>query len=194
VELWWSNAVNPPVGSASLSMQPVLFTVVLVVLALLASASDLRSRRVPNLISALLLIAGMVASMSRLGLADGAVFALAGAATGLALWLPAYAARLIGAGDVKLFAGGAAWLGWNGALLAAVVTAVAGGALGLVWLLRRRGKESAALSVMMALSSPRLLQLQPLDRRERVPYALAISVGLLSIWIHALVRHVAGGT
>jgi prepilin peptidase CpaA len=181
-------------GPGATSSLAALFTLVLVVLALLACRSDLRSRRIPNWISVTMLIAGVIVSIVRLGVADGVLFGAAGMLTGLALWLPAYAARLIGAGDVKLFAGGAAWLGWQGALLAAVITAVAGGILGLVWLLRRRGKESAALSVMMALSSPRLLQLQPLDRRERVPYALAVGVGLLSTWVQALVRQIAGGT
>jgi prepilin peptidase CpaA len=175
-----------PVSSAMPSIQTVLLTFVLVVPTLLACGTDLKSRRVPNWISALLLVTGILASIARLGASDGIVFALAGILTGLAVWLPAYAARLIGAGDVKMFAGGAAWLGWSGALLAAVITAVAGGVLGLVWLLRRRGKESAALSVMMALSSPRLLQLHPLDKRDRVPYALAVAVGLLGAWVHAL--------
>ena len=172
----------------------VACTVVYLALLVLGGTSDVRARRVPNWISALMLVFGVVASVGRLGFQDGSTFALAGMATGLAIWLPAYAARLIGAGDVKLFAGGAAWLGWSNALLAAVVTAIAGGALGLVWLLRRRGKESAALSMLMAISSPRLLQLQPFDRRERVPYAVAIGIGLLGTWLYTLLQLAAGGT
>jgi prepilin peptidase CpaA len=112
---------------------------------------------------------------------------------GLAMWLPLYAGRLIGAGDVKLFASGAAWLGWQSAILAALVAAVVGGVLGLGWLLWRQGAFRAAIAMVHALRSPRLLQLQPLDRRERVPYALAIGAGLFAAWIHLVLADAAGG-
>jgi prepilin peptidase CpaA len=178
----------------SVALPPLMVasTMVFVALLIVAAASDFRSRRVPNVVSILLLVTGLGVSIGRLGVAEGSMVGMTGVLTGLALWLPAYAARLIGAGDVKMFAGGAAWLGWSGALLAAVITAVAGGVLGLVWLFRRRGKESVGLSLAMAISSPRLLQLQPFDRRERVPYALAVAVGLLGTWVYEFAK-IAGG-
>ncbi len=151
-------------------------------LLLAAIVYDVRERRVPNLLVVPLFLGGVLASVERLGAAGGLSFAIAGAGTGMLIWFPMYLLRLMGAGDVKLFAAGAAWLGWQGALAGSIGTALAGGLLGLAWLFFRRGGLAAVLALGQALKTPRVLQLKPLDRRERVPYAIAIASGLAVGW------------
>ena len=163
---WWSVAFWAP------------FFVVL----LMAVRSDLRERRVSNLLTGTLLGLGVVLSLVRLGVTSGLMHALGGAALGLAIWLPMYLMRLMGAGDVKLFAAGASWLGWKVSLLAAFSTGLLGGVLGLLWLLHRHGGAAALMSLAHALRAPKLLQLRPMDRRERIPYAIAIAGGLACGW------------
>ena len=82
-----------------------------------AAVWDLSRRRVPNLLNLAILAAGLGARAAAGGLpalTDGAL----GAALGLAVLLPPFAARWIGAGDVKLVAAIGAWLGPSGVLVA----------------------------------------------------------------------------
>ncbi len=174
--------------------QPLLDFVPLVVLwslffVLLAVAvvSDLRERRVSNRVSGFLLLLGLLASIVQGGaIPTGLARSLGGVAIGMAIWFPMYLLRLVGAGDVKLFAAGSAWIGWQAALLGSLATGLLGGVLGLVWLLHRLGLQAGILSIMQSLRAPNLLQLTPLDRRERVPYALAIAGGLSCGWWWAM--------
>lgn len=148
----------------------------------LAVLSDFRERRVSNRLTGILLLVGVVASMARFGWLDGLSHAAGGAGLGLAIWLPMYALRLMGAGDVKLFAAGSAWLGWQASLIAAFATGLLGGVLGLLWLWHRQGFTAVWIALTQAFRSPTSLQLRELDRRERVPYALAIAGGLACGW------------
>ena len=61
----------------------------------------------------------------------GLVRALSGLALGFSIWIMFHVAGGMGAGDVKLFAAAAAWLGPGGAWRAALVAALAGGVLSL---------------------------------------------------------------
>ncbi len=155
-----------------------LFFVLLVV----AVVSDLRERRVSNKVSGSLLLLGLLASILQGGIAVGLPQSLGGVAIGMAIWFPMYLLRLVGAGDVKLFAAGSAWIGWQGALVGSLATGLLGGVLGLLWLLHRQGLQAGILAIAQSLRAPKLLQLTPLDRRERVPYALAIAGGLSCGW------------
>jgi prepilin signal peptidase PulO-like enzyme (type II secretory pathway) len=75
-----------------------------------AAACDLRSRRIPNALTALTAFAGFVIALSGLGPAswqDGLVAGGISITVGMVL----HAVRVIGGGDVKLFAASALWLG-----------------------------------------------------------------------------------
>src|SRR3712207_9290397 len=75
-----------------------------------AAIIDVRSRRIPNWLTASLVLAGIALNVWRAGLL-GVALAAAGVALGLAVLLPVYMLRGIGAGDVKLLAGLGAVLG-----------------------------------------------------------------------------------
>jgi prepilin peptidase CpaA len=170
------------VGLVPVAANAVAMTlrVCFVLLLAAAAAIDVRARRVPNLLSGALAALGLVAAAC--GAASGnmltAVLALG---AGLALWLPFYAFGILGAGDVKLFAAGAAWLTPMATVSAALDAALVGGALGVAWMFYARGTAFTVTRVAHAIRQPELLR-QPLPapsgRDTRVPYAIAIAVGL----------------
>lgn len=107
---------------------------ILAVLAFLfvAVISDVRQRRIPNL----LVIVGLGLGLSgHLYLADaaGLVTALAGATVGFFCLLPLYFFNAMGAGDIKLMSACGAFLGPMPVALAAVAALIIGGVIGLVW-------------------------------------------------------------
>jgi prepilin peptidase CpaA len=102
-----------------------------------AAIIDLRTRRIPNLLTASLAAIGIgiaAAGLGRVGI--GA--AILGCVLGLAFMLPGHIFGATGAGDVKLLAAAGALLGPADTLYAFLYTAVAGGALALLVALSRR--------------------------------------------------------
>jgi prepilin peptidase CpaA len=163
-------------------MTILVASVALTVLLALASASDLRARRVPNALNGVILGAGVLFQVLSPRLGDGWSGAAGGLAVGYAIWFPMYLLRLIGAGDVKLFAAAAVWLGPRGAVAASLVTTVAGALLGAGWMLCRQGPAATIFQLSQMLRAPAQLQLPPVERQNTVPYALAVSVGILTLW------------
>lgn len=143
-----------------------------------ACVSDLRTRRIPNE----LVVVGVMAGLG-FGLVDGGLAgvtrAAGGAATGLAIWMPFWLLHMMGGGDVKLFAAGAAWLGPAGAVEAAILAGLCGGALSLAYALRRYGAAHTAVRLANSMQQPQILRETALSEWDRrLPYALAMSVGL----------------
>ena len=128
-----------------------------------AAITDLASRRIPNA----LCVALAALALGRLvltapGLAAAAAdlgVALAALITGAAL----FARGWLGGGDVKLIAAGVLWVGHEGAGAFLMLTAVAGGLLAMIWLLRR------------ALSA----DLDP--RAGALPYGVAIAIAGVAV-------------
>lgn len=160
-------------------------------LALLAAGmvTDVLARRVPNSLVVVLLAAGLLSAA--IGTAPAGTLAAAGlgAALGLALWLPFWVLGLLGAGDVKFFAAGAAWIGpalaWRSALLAALL----GGVFAVGVLVWRSGVRHALSSVVLqarhaqgfVATSTDVSALSPAQRSlpYAVPMALALSLAAL---------------
>ena len=108
--------------------------------ALAAAVIDLRTRRVPNALTASIACVGLALAASGFGRVDVAS-SLGGALAGLAFMLPGYLFGRTGAGDVKLLAAFGTLLGPSATLAAFVATAIAGGLLALAvtaWRLRRQ--------------------------------------------------------
>jgi prepilin peptidase CpaA len=105
----------------------------------------------------------------------------AGFGTGLAIWLPFYLFGMLGAGDVKLFAAASTFLGPRSALEGAVYTALYGGVLALAYMLARSGFAGTLIRVGHGLKQPELLRNDPTSQRRRMPYALAIAAGVLTV-------------
>ena len=177
--------------------------IVLGVLLALAVWNDLRTRRIPNTLvfgGAVvgLLLNGVLPAGAGLFIepfgAIGFLGALAGWGVGLALLLPMYALRLMGAGDVKLLAMVGAFVGAGQILTVGLVTLVEGGVLALVFAawqgsLRRlvgNAYHMAMHTAFSALAGSIAAPVTPPDAASgRLPYAIAIasaSVGCV-LWM-----------
>lgn len=162
----------------------VAFTVILVY----AAIGDLRTRRIPNRLVAILALSGLVYSVVGRPVTQGLLLGLAGLAVGLACWLPFYALGWLGAGDVKLFAAAGAWLGPVGAIEGSLAAACAGAVLALVWMVRSRGMKGTTDVLGLAAGTPSILS--PSDatsRRSTLPYGIAIAFGaIVAGWLPGL--------
>lgn len=135
-----------------------------------AAVSDLRTRRIPNWISGLALICGIVLHVWQSG-ASGLLFALAGAALGLAVLVPFYAIKAVGAGDVKLLAGVGAIVGVQLLVSVAIYAAIVGGVMSAVILARRK-------RLMIFFHEVAVLKQVPTRSGATAPYAVAIASGV----------------
>lgn len=167
----------------------VLFSLLLAI----ACVTDLRSRRIPNTLVLATLVTGIACSIAFAPVLPGLGRSLAGAATGLVIWLPFWLLKKIGAGDVKLFAAIGAWLGPTNSVTAALAAAILGGVLTVLWLVweqgigrTAQGLVLGAASVQSGVKAPRLLVV---ESRKRVPYGIALAAGgALVAWLPGLVR------
>ena len=111
--------------------------------------TDIRARRVPNLLVVTMLVFAMIGALMAWSPAGSITQAMGGVLVGLALWLPFWLLGLLGAGDVKFFAAGAGWIGVPLAWRAALMAAVLGGVMGILMLIRHRGFRGTASDLML---------------------------------------------
>jgi prepilin peptidase CpaA len=159
-------------------------------LVLIACVPDLRTRRIPNVLTFGAAVAGLVFHMVFEGW-SGATTSLLGWLLGVALFFPMFALRGMGAGDVKLLGAVGAWLGPALVFWVALLTSVAGGVLGLLLALLH-GYVGSALRNLRALlgywrvMGPRPLPELTLDtaRGPRLAYAVPIAIGtMVTLWL-----------
>jgi prepilin peptidase CpaA len=113
------------------SMQTIAWWPTVAVL-IVATITDLRSRRIPNWLTFPFLIAGPVLS-AWLGGWHGFGQSMAGLGLGALIYGIFYIVGGMGMGDVKLCAAIGAWIGPSQLLLALVITGVTGGLMAVIW-------------------------------------------------------------
>jgi len=153
---------------------------------ILACVFDVRSRRIPNGLSAGVLACGIVLAFVAAGF-QGLGSALAGALVALVVMMPLYVLGMMGAGDAKLMIALGTWL--NAAIMVETLlyTFMAGALLALVAMLLRGG-WGVGLSNVRGLFSRMLMRIRgapvqivvPDQQTYRFPYALAIAAG---VWL-----------
>lgn len=161
-------------------MSDMLPLTVVAAAAIAAAAIDLRTRRVPNVLTAAIALVGLAIAAMGLGRV-GIWLALAGCLVGLALMLPGYLIGAMGGGDVKLLAAVGTLLGPGATLRAFVASAIAGGLIAVVvaW---RRGRLTATVTGAAALAASvgsRIDEINDTGRDNRFAYAPAIAVGVI---------------
>lgn len=127
-----------------------------------AAACDIAERRIPNGLVLTLVAIGLARILWGLATGEGALTPGADAAGALATFAVGavlFHLGLVGGGDVKLVAAAALWLGAAAVWPFLLVTAVAGGALAVLFLVR------AALAGLAR------------DARPSLPYGVAIAAG-----------------
>jgi prepilin peptidase CpaA len=150
----------------------------------LAVHSDLRRHRIPNVLTLLGLIAGL-GLQAVTGGVQGLLSGLLGVAVGLGSFAPLYLCRAMGAGDLKLLAAVGAFLGPQGAFLAALFTLLAGGLGAIGYVLWRALRASVGSFVREGLGSAvtSAFVATQVARRDRLPFALPIAFGgLAACW------------
>ena len=161
-----------------------------IAIALCATVTDIRSRRIPNVLTFGAAAAALVFHTVTSG-ASGAAASAGGWLAGAALFMPFFLLGGMGAGDVKLLAAVGAWLGAGNALWVAIFTSLAGGVMAVI-LAALRGYLAAAfrnignLVVFWWLTGPRPMPDMTLERSAgpRLAYALPIFAGtVLTLWL-----------
>jgi prepilin peptidase CpaA len=163
---------------------------VAVLVALAACATDLRVRRIPNVLTlGAALAAGayhlVTAGWSGLGTAAG------GWALGLLLFLPLFLLRGMGGGDVKLLGALGAWLGPGPVIWLALFSALAGGPIAVLMALWKGYLGRALGNLWGLLMFWRVAGLRPhptltleSSGAPRLPYAVPIAAGLvMTLWL-----------
>jgi prepilin peptidase CpaA len=140
--------------------------------------TDIRRHRIPNKLIATGLILALLLQLAT-GAAHGMWSGLLGGMLGLVCFVPFYAMRAMGAGDVKLMAVVGIFMGPIGALYAAAYSLIAGGlcALGYVTWLGLRASVSPFLREGLAAATQSAFVAARLARRDRLPFALPIAIG-----------------
>ncbi len=106
-----------------------------------AFVTDVRSRRIPNLLNLIFILSGLI-YQSAAGGWEGLLFAVKGAGAGFAVLFLLYILGAVGAGDVKLFAGIGAWTGILFTAQTLLYSILFAGAIGLgVLCWRRQGTK-----------------------------------------------------
>jgi prepilin peptidase CpaA len=162
----------------------IVYTVILVT----AAVGDIRTRRIPNKLVAILAVLGIAFVISRYPLVAGLERAGGGLIAGLLFWLPFYALGWLGAGDVKLYAAAGAWLGPMRALDGALVGALSGAVLSLIWMIRAHGVQESVRTLGLAAGTPQVLAPGKAAKRSTLPYGVAIAAGALCAgWLPRLI-------
>jgi prepilin peptidase CpaA len=152
---------------------------------MLATATDLRWRRIPNWLVLPFLIEGVIVSGFMFGW-HGIMQSIGGIAAAALLYGTLFRMGGIGMGDVKLCAAIGAWIGPHQLFFAAVLTGFAGGIMALAWaawggfvgdLLRGTGEILLSLKERKLRPHPNFVLNNP--RARKMPYAPAIAVGTL---------------
>lgn len=164
-------------------MLGMLTTLVLFALVAAAAVSDLRTRRIPNLLT----VGGVAVALAlRSPLGGAAVLdGAAGAGVVLLAGVPLFAAGALGGGDVKLLVAVGAFAGWSGLLPTVLAIGIMGGVLALAEAARRGVLRAVVVSTgRLALSLASFGRYGArTDLRSpaavTVPYGVAIAAGTI---------------
>jgi prepilin peptidase CpaA len=141
----------------------------------IATATDVRSRRIPNVLTFSTVALGLALNAALFGL-DGLRDSAQGTGLGLLMLAPLFVLRWMGAGDVKLMAAIGALKGPEFVLFACLWAAVFGGAIALIGLLRSQRLGLAMQNLYYAGLMPQT-EGSFVKAAWRMPYAPAIAMG-----------------
>jgi len=178
------------VGAAAPGVAMDIHTLSVLAIALIACVFDIRTRRIPNLLTF-----GAAIAAGALNLVVGGLSGLGWSTVGwlvpVLLFLPFFALQGLGAGDVKLLGALGAWLGPLNALYLAFFTALAGGVAALLVVCFRGYVRQAFGNLRLLFTHWWIAGMRPLPeltlnggRSPRVAYAIPIAVGTVAtLWL-----------
>lgn len=161
-----------------------------IVIAVIAAVWDLKTRRIPNVLTFGAALAAIVVHLWLQGPA-GAGWAVAGWLVGVAFFLPFFALGGMGAGDVKLLGALGAWLGPGPVVWVALFSLIAGGIIGLAVALGCGYLTQAFANILWMFQFWRAEGPRPVPevtlathRGPRLAYAVPVFTGLMvTLWL-----------
>ncbi|HMC58337.1 MAG TPA: A24 family peptidase [Candidatus Solibacter sp.] len=180
----------------SLSLPTPGVEALLLALVLGAAVYDVRYRRIPNWITVLGALLGVLLNTFP-GLLyqhflkvdwSGLWFSLAGLGFAFGIYVVLYALRAMGAGDVKLMAAAGAIVGWQNWFGIFVITAIVGGVMSLILITLSGRVKKTLFNVAFILSEmkncrPAYLGNEELDVRNKkalgLPHGAVIALGTI---------------
>jgi prepilin peptidase CpaA len=160
------------------------------IVALAAVGFDLRTRRIPNVLTFGAAAAALAAGAAGAGV-GGLGTAVLGWLVGAVVFFPFFALGGMGAGDVKLMAALGAWLGPVDAVWLAIFSSMAGGVVAVAVSVSRGYLQQALANVWLMLTHWRVAGAGAVPgmtlrdtRGPRLAYAVPIAIGVLcTLWI-----------
>ncbi len=156
----------------------------------IACVSDLRTRRIPNVLTFGAAAAALLFHLATRGV-DGGAASISGWVVGVALLLAPYALGSMGAGDVKLLGALGAWLGPGDTVWLGVYTCMAGSVIALVVAVRHGYLRQACRNIWLLLLYWRVAGVRPMAEltlengsAPRLAYATSILAGAVAtLWL-----------
>jgi prepilin peptidase CpaA len=151
------------------------------VILMAAVHGDVRNHRIPNA----LIVFGLCAALALQGLTGGLhgfLLGFKGAIVGLLCFAPFFLLRGMGGGDVKLLATVGAFLGPQGALIAALLSLVVGGFVAISYVVWRAIRALGGTSMLSGRSASYAATLGAIQdaRHQRLAFAIPIALGSLA--------------
>ena len=172
-ELLWMLVTDPGTGA-------------LIALLVAAAVIDWRTLRIPNWLTVPGMLYGLLYNATHAtSIGSGLAFAAAGLAVGMAVLLPLYLMRVMGAGDVKLAGAIGAFLGIAATLKALLIVFMVGGVAALLYAalrgaLGRLGQNLRFVVTAMVLPTPGAFRSGLLGGAPsigKLAYGVSIAVG-----------------
>ncbi|GEM_PF-1498902 len=165
-----------------LGAEQVVWSIPIISGLLVASWSDITTRRIPNKITVAILCVGLALALSDYGRVSVSE-CLGAVGVSFALMLLPFVIRLYKGGDLKLVVASSAWLTPSEACWSILLGVILGGVLGMLVLLRhKQARVSFKATAWLALTS-RYVDPDALETNERgrtVPMAVAFSGAVLA--------------
>jgi prepilin peptidase CpaA len=157
--------------------------IILLVILFICLFTDIKSRKILNIVTLPTIIIGLLLNIYTAGF-EGFLFSGKGFLVGLSLLLIPYMLGGIGAGDVKLMAAIGALMGTSFVFYSFIYTALIGGVIGVLLILKSRGFKNSVKSFffnLVFLRSSLGSMIIPKDKQSSIsfPYGVAIVLGTL---------------
>ncbi|EKN62547.1 peptidase A24A prepilin type IV [Neobacillus bataviensis LMG 21833] len=155
--------------------------VILVIVLFICLFTDIRSRKILNIVTLPAIVFGLFFYLSTTGF-EGFLFSGKGFLVGLGLLIIPYILGGMGAGDVKLMAAIGALMGTGFVFYAFIYTALFGGVIGLLLIIKQRGivnlMKSSIFTLVFFRSNLGSIIIEK-DKQSSIsfPYGIAIVLG-----------------
>ena len=146
-------------------------SIIILLISLVGSIFDCKYRKIPNWLNFGTVVLALVYHVVHLNL-NGVVHCLLGFIVGIALLLIPYLMGGMGAGDVKLLGAIGAIVGFKKILWIFFYSGISGLFLGIIWIIFSPGHLKFLVTTGKVLP--------PIDKKQKLPYGLAILFGVIT--------------